>query len=495
MMSDTRNGNGSLNGDLAEFKVDRRLMLEVIQRGKRRFIVVFLLVVAAMLIYNLFFLPQTFSSTVSFSLMQSQGPSSPLLQAVMGGSGKQSYLGVLKSRRFAESAEQQESIKAFYKLETYEDAIDMIKRAVKVDENVPDGLISVACTLRGPARMESSKGNFRKEAAQKAANIANGYARGLLVYLKTNDTDRDSTLLRQAEGEVRLQRENYIGAVVGLRNFVRMRKQGVASAMTTSPTTSPTGMVGENGSVQAATAGTEIQQLYIKRGALEVEIEALKTSRSATKSLIENSPDNMTKMPDEDPFLGMARSQVNFARTRLNNLMISLAEENPRVIDAKKALALAEKNLKEKSDSYLRGLTSEGVRLKTAQASYEKVLEQIRRAEKNFQFGRVAMADYETQKNEVMLALEGLKVMSARFAEMRLSMVSAKNRMIIIDNARPARYGTPGLGMASLLSLFVGIGVIAIWIGFSYLSLALRMETVSAASDNTDTPLPSLETK
>jgi len=497
MTPDSRNGNGSLNGDLAEFKVDRRLMLEVIQRGKRRFVVVFLLVVVAMLIYNLFVMPQTFSSTVSFSLMQSQGPSSPLATLAGLGGGKQSYLGVLKSRKFAEIIERQEGIQAFYKLETPEEAVEIVKKAIKVEENLNDGLINVTCTLKGPARMESSKGNFRKAAARKAANIANAYAHELLVYLKNSDTDRDATLLRQAESEVRLQRENYIGAVAGLQNFVRARTRGVASAMTTPQTmTAPAGMVGENGSLAAATAGSEIQQLYIQRGSLEVQLEALRTSRSATKALIENSPNSMEQMPDEDPLLGIARAQVNQARSRLNSLLIMLADENPRVIEARQALALADKNLKEKKDSYLRGQTSEGIKLKTVQASYDKVIEQIRRAEKNFQFGREALADYETQKNEVMLALEALKTVSARYAEMRLSMVSAQNRMVIIDNARPARYGVPGLGMASILSLFVGIGAVAVWIGFAYLSLALRIETGVAAPENAAAPLPPpVETK
>jgi hypothetical protein len=114
--------------------------------------------------------------------------------------------------------------------------------------------------------------------------------------------------------------------------------------------------------------------------------------------------------------------------------------------------------------------------LKAVQARYNAVLEQIKRAEQNFQFGREAMADYESQKNEVMLALEALKTVSARFAEMRLSMVSAQNRMTIIDEGLPAKYGTPGLGMSAVLSLFVAVGVVAVWIGFSYLSQALRMD-------------------
>lgn len=482
-MSDYHNGNG--NGDLTEFKVDRRLMLEVMQRGKKRFVAVFVLAALLMLGYNVLILPQTFSSTVSFSMMQSQGGASPLLGMIgLGGGGKQSYLGVLKSRKFAETVAAQEQIQQFYKTESFDEAVEIVKKAVKVEENLNDGLITVSCTLRGPAKLARGQDEFRKQAAIKAANIANDYAHEMLKYLKNNDTDRDSTLLRQAEGEVRRQRQEYIEAVAGLQKFVKTSKKGLAagaaaptgSAMGT-PAPSSSGMVGESGQLAAATAGAEIQQLYIRRATLEEQIQSLKAAREATRKLIENSGNGMSDLSEEDPLLAVPRAQVNAARNRVNVLSQTLGDENPRLVEARQALAVAEQNLKEKQTRYIKGQTSEDVKLTTAEADYKKVLELIERAEQNFHLGRQAMADYETQKNEVMLNLEALKTVSARYAEMRLSMVSAQNRMTIIDKALPAKYGTPGFGMSAILSLFVAIGAVAVWVGFSYLALALKVDS------------------
>ena len=81
------------------------------------------------------------------------------------------------------------------------------------------------------------------------------------------------------------------------------------------------------------------------------------------------------------------------------------------------------------------------------QAEYETVERQITEAEKNFQTNRNMSVEMEKRRNNVMLKLKSLKAILTDYAKLKLQTVSAQNRMVVIDDARPPRSGKPGKGM------------------------------------------------
>src|SRR5579871_4392519 len=161
---------------------DRRLMLQIVNRRRRVWAITWVLATILLFLYGMFMLPQSFTSTVSIAMDQSSsvGAIGSLLPGLSGGSKK--YVGVLKSRAFAEKVEAKIHLQQPYHLPKKEDALDQIKLATHFDDNVNDGLIYIEVTLRGPARFAPGASDLRERVRQAAADAANVYPDALVDY-------------------------------------------------------------------------------------------------------------------------------------------------------------------------------------------------------------------------------------------------------------------------------------------------------------------------
>src|SRR5205085_2138661 len=90
-------------------------------------------------------------------------------------------------------------------------------------------------------------------------------------------------------------------------------------------------------------------------------------------------------------------------------------------------------------------------------AKYRTVLSLIARAEQDLQFSRVVSATYDTLRNNIQLRLDVLKTTASQAAVLGLQTVSAQNRMVVVDWARPARTAKPGIATLVAVSIFLSL--------------------------------------
>jgi hypothetical protein len=467
--------------EVQDIRLDSSLAKTIVQRRFKAWVAFGLLISAGLALYCLYVFPQTYSAKVSLSLQRSSSPSSPLSSLVGGlaGGGGRTYMGVLNSRQFAEKVEKRVKIQRIYGLPTFDDAVERIQKGTKAEENLTDGLTYVTVTLPALARFAPDPNGLRAKVKKATADIANAYAVELGRYMKTSDTDSGLAMQRQAELAVKKARSDYDSIVNKLALFIRNPKHGEALAFAGGPP--PTSSSPSN-SARSATASTEVTSLYLQRAELEQKITEAKSRTAGIKDMLTRPDEDILKIPDEDPVLGQARAQVNEAQLRLDQLRISLANENPQVLEAKKQYDIALKRFKEQLGALLKGQTTDTVKLRAMEASAEVVKRQIKEVERNFQVGSEHTTELEILKNEVELRLKVLETASSRNAEMAFSAVTAQNRMSIIDEARPPLYGKPGLATMLVMSLFMPLLFIGAWFVIEYVLNSTRPPRFAAAT-------------
>jgi uncharacterized protein involved in exopolysaccharide biosynthesis len=464
--------------EVQDIVLDSSLAMTIFRRRVKAWLAFGSFAFVVVVLYCIFVMPQSYATRVSLQLQRPSAPTSSLGQLLNmpGGGGGKTYLGVLQSRLFAEKVEKKVRIQQIYHFPTSDEAVELIQKGVKADENIMDGLTYINVTLPTLARFAPDPNGLRAKVKKATATIANEYAAQLGVYLEDNDTERETALRKQSKIELAQARREYDGAVNKLAMFVTNRENGKALAVSSGTSTpGPT-------TAQSETAGGTLSGLYSRRAELEQQIRAANVKKEKITDLLNGPEKNLLDLAEEDPLLNEARARVNEAMRKLDDLRVSFADTHPDVVQAKKQLDLEQGRLKEKVASLLKESDSDSIRLQALQASYEVVERQIQEVERSFQRGIERATDMDMLKNEVELRYEVLKTTYSRYAEMSITTVSGKNRMNIIDAARPPLYGKPGLTTMVVMSLFLPLPFIGLWFIIEYVLASARAPRYAAAT-------------
>lgn len=467
--------------DERELTIDFVRLIGLIRRNLAKCTILVLIVFTVTCMVCATLIPQTFTSQISFSFPQSSQPSA--LNLLVGGSGGAGsrYVGVLRSRQFAEKVSKAAHVREACGLDSEEDAIEAIVKGVNVNDSAKDSLVFVSVSLPGPPRIAAGADARRKRVKQAASDAANAYSGVLAKYLSTSDTDREAVLLRAANEQLQTAHADYQAAVRRLGELVtRAPKEVAATAGSAelsfgnenSPGThlepgskassSPSGASVSSGALQ------EMQALQMERGRLEADIQSEKAAQSTGRGLLKSQLKSLGSLPQEDPLLASARAAVNAARLNFDTLKVQYGPDHPAVIQARENLDVALNNLRRQTSAIDKGVTTQDVshqvRLTALTTRLQVVNGLLEKAQKKAFTGLKYTQLFEQRKNDVELRLEVLKATASQAALLSLQSVSLKNRMAVVDRARPPKSGTPGLAVFALISLFIAGLVTALYL-------------------------------
>ncbi len=452
-----------------EISIDFTRLLTLIRRHRGKFVTVGLFSFLLGMILCATLIPQSFTSQISLSFPQAAQPTALNLLTGSGGTGSR-YIGVLRSRRFAEEVERRAGVTKLCGFTSDEDAVDAIVKGLNINDNIRDSLVYVSVTLPGPPRFAPGSAPRRASVKEAAAKAANAYADVLHEYMATSDTDRDSVLLRAANEQLSRAQKAYEQAVSRLGEFVvRPRRQTMTM---TTPQPEADGSAPETGSERTAatsrggdssgaplssTAAKELESLYIERGKLVADIQSAGAARQTGDQLRRGQLSRLNSLPEEDPLLANARAAVNAARMARDTASIQLGPDNPDIIRAQERLKLAEANLRKQTRAIAQRDTTEDVNaqvtLRGLLARSDAVNRLIAAAEKKAQRGLAFSQQFERRRNDVLLRLEVLKTTASQAAILSLQTISLKNRMAAVDTAKLAKSGSPNLTMFLIISI------------------------------------------
>lgn len=461
-----------------ELTFDWPLLGTIVRRRAVLWIILGPLLAAALLVILLWRMPPMFMSTASISLQQESGaPSGGALAALSGlsGSGSKSYVGVIRSRRFAAEAAQTAGIQQVYGFADRENATALVQKSVALDDR-NDGLLYLSVTLPGPSRLSPGAAGREREVREATKQVTDAYVQALSHYLRTTNSNRGSALLRQAHGQLNEARLAYNAAVRQMMGLAVADMPTAAAATAESTSTSDAIPSGDTHSSKTASGlaegsgiGSGLQQLYISRGQLAAEIQAATAAQNATSQIASDRTDDLTALPAEDPLLAEARGQVRRASANLQNLRIDLSDDNPDVVAARARLEQAQTRLRLQSQALQKGRTSESVQITAMQAKYAAITRQINAAERDFKRGKKFGAVLEEQRNEVMLRLEVYKTAATQYALLSMQTVAGTNMMDIIDEGRVPDSGKPGTLSLAAISLGTVFLLLNFWLAIEYI--------------------------
>lgn len=446
-----------------EIVINRAVVNALARRHLRRWILAGIVLFFVVLLTLLLALPQSFSSTVSLSVQQPV-QTSQTLSLLTGQSGARKYLGVISSRRIATLVERKAHLQAFYGLESQKKTVDMLVDSVQPDDDAAQGLLYIRIALPGPARLAFGASDRRDRVKQKVKDVANDYAAALRNYVITQDNDRDTVLLREADTQSRKARTDLDDAINRVREFLRDLRN-------LDPRNAPFS------SADTRTAG-ELLTLYQSLERVETDIRSLEAAHATENRLVTGQLRNLGSLPAEDELLTEARNQANRARQRLDSLQIQLGPDSPRVVAAREQLQLAEKELQRQIEGIRQKRTTEEVvaestlaRLRTRRAA---IMAQINEAEGRLPLRRELGVEFERLQYELQVRLEARKTTESEAAKLRLNAVSAQNLVAVVDYAIPPDSGTPGILTQAVVSLALVLAGMGIWIVVAYRREARR---------------------
>lgn len=429
--------------------IDISRLLGGIRRRARKWTLIGLGCFGLALVYQLFRSPQPFSSTVSVVVQQPSVSGTSPLSALLGqGGNSRKYMGILHSRRLAETVEKQIHLKQLYDLKTERKAIRMLMDSAKPLEKSDDGLLTLQVSLPGPPLLASGVAERRKQIAQTVALAANAYIKALSDYYVYTDNDRDTVLLREAETLLNRYKSEYEGARGDLSAFVlSLRKQDSRY----SPST--------DGQL---TSAQDLLKLYEAYYTAETELRAAEAAQQKQSAMLANLLTDPGALSSEDPLLRMARDDVNQAQTRLDNLSIKYAQDSPLIRDAKERLKLAQARLAKQAAGVREKHTTEQMRsaatLEKLRAARDTLQGEIKLAEGRLVVRRNLSNELYRLKSELEIQFEKLKSAEVKVAELRLSTVSGQSRIMVVDPALPPEAGELSLARLLGLSLLASIG-------------------------------------
>ena len=431
----------------------------------------------------LMFVPQSFTATTSVAVQTSSSGAGGALMALAGAeTDTKRYIGVLKSRMAAKQVEQAVHLRDVYNLKTEDDAIDMLIKGVKPDDNATDGLLYINVSLPGPAKLQPA-GARRNEVKRLAAIAANRYAAALRTYYAYNDTDRDSVLLRGADEELQRARANYKTATAQLRDFVTGLRNVDPRAATLAD------------SDNAAAGSGEIGKLYEALAQVETQISSVQAGYGTERQMVQGQLQSIANIPAEDPLLTSARQAVAQDKIDLRLLRAQYGDSYPSVVRAKERLAADEDQLSQQMTGIRDSKTSRQVsvqaQLVSLQARRAVLQRQVYAAEKHLNIGRRLGGNLLEVKTEWQLALGALKTATEETEKVRVQNAAAQSRVAVVDVAQPPKNGSPGILVIVALSLVLALLCAAAAFIRAYMAEAHRISAsaFSAASPE-EQPLP-----
>jgi uncharacterized protein involved in exopolysaccharide biosynthesis len=279
-----------------------------------------------------------------------------------------------------------------------------------------------------------------------------------------------------SEDRLRKERAAYDLAVKHLTDFVK-----TASVFPSEQ--SATGQGARSTDPASARAhATVLEALYTKRAQLEADIRSAEAAIQAEDEQRQDLVNNFEKVPLEDPLLAQTRLAMASKQTELDTLKVQFGPAHPLVENARRQLIVLKNLFERQRKAALSGRSSARAealaQLKALRASLDTVMQLTGKAENKAQIGRESLADYEILHNKVEIALETLKATATNVAVLQLQTLSAKNRMAVVDDARPPRNGTPGLVMIFAGCIFVTGLVLAGIAAYDYNRFVSSLEPV-----------------
>jgi len=447
----------------------RNLILAIYRKRRPVWIVLAIAVFVVSYLIGLFVYPQNFTSTTSLQLSSSSGATSQLALLAGAGSGKAKYIGVLKSRRFAEQVEKKAHLRELYRLANEDEAVEKLQRGIRFDDNATDGLLYITMTLDAPAKMAPNSGADRKRVQNATAVVCNAYGVALKDYIINNDNDKELVLLKAADTLLKQNRASYDFAVNKWINFVRDTKS------------TSLGMSGSSSAQSPEIAA--LQALFIKRGQLEIQVRSTDAAIAGARNLVGGSTSTLAQMPTEDALLTETRRRYEEAQRELQNLRIQYAEESPPIRRAKERLQVAETHMHQQAQAILAGHTSENIKRQALDVEYATVVSQIAQVERSIEVSKAAATSFERLHAEVELALKVLEATATRRAELQIQTESGGSRTAVVDEARPPARSRPGVLMTTLICGLLAILAVLAWFGIEYgmLTSKLAAHTVEPA--------------
>ncbi len=449
--------------------LDLSLLFEIARRRARTLIAVGVVVFLAILVHGLCFRRQVFGAAASVAMQQTGGGG--ILAGLGLGGGDQSFIGVLKSRKFAETIEKRVHLTDALHLPPGE-AVGLLMGSVSPTPAPAEGLLYIRVSLEGPPYLAPGAAAQRTRVQTAVADVANAYAAALKQYLTTSDMSRDSVLLRAADEQVKRARQDYEEAFFNYASRSRGAKTTPSFSGDAAGGTATGGQTSQTTAAQTTEAGS-LENLYQQRRQYEAELNEAMTRQETSQTLRSNQLGAANQLPSEDALLNGARTRVTNARLNLKTLRLTLGPDNPQVRLAQKELDLAETEFAAQQQGFKSGLTSEQVVANVNIAGLRNRLEtlnrQIATTEANFHASRNRSTDLEYARNDLSLKFEFLKSSYSQLANLSLQSVAGKNRMAVIDSALPAGNGAPGLTLIAMLSVIGALATCAAFVVIEFL--------------------------
>ena len=182
---------------------NRGVLQETIQWRRRTWFIGGLSLFIVSFLYGLFICPQYFTSSVSISMQQ---PSYVLRARRVRHARQQrqprNTLVYLRAARLPKRLRRGpicNNCTAFGARAKLSRRLCILQR---FDDNAVDGLIYIDITLDAPPKLQPNSSSQRERVRAAAAVVANAYSDALRNWLITQDTEKDSVLLREAAVEV-----------------------------------------------------------------------------------------------------------------------------------------------------------------------------------------------------------------------------------------------------------------------------------------------------
>ncbi len=418
--------------------IDTGLLRDVIRRKAARIALTGGLVLGAFMMQQLVLSPQKFQAEVSIVMQQSSSASSGL-SALLGGGGSgpsHKYMGLLHSRFLADKVESQANLKDLYGLKTHEEAAIRLSEGIKPEDDAVNGLLMVRLTLPAPPIMGRDPSGQRDKVRHKVAECANLYVQALSRYYEVSSSDRDNVLLIAADRERREARAEYDHATRGILTFVGNLDRVTQRNIPSGPT------------IEASSgASSDAVQLYQEQARTEADIRSAEVTQETQTRLTQEQLKHLETLPTEDYLLQEARSTVHKAEQRLKRAQDSYGPDNPDVRDAQDNLRAAQQEETRQKQGIQEARTSDQVdltkKLESLRARLQNVNSNIAKLESGFSTKRGLASRMELLRNEQILALKRLEQAEIKAVEVRLSAVSGKSMITVVDEAQPPTVGSP----------------------------------------------------
>jgi len=426
--------------------VDGTLLREAIRQRRRSWIAygpAIFLIIAGLL---LFVMPQSYTASASVSVQQSSASISPLA-FLAGVTVPKKYIGILHSRKLAESAERQFHLQSFYHLPSKRKAVELLMESVKPEDSAGEGLLFVRVTLNGPPRWWPDPIHRGERAKALTAAVANYYVTQLDSYYASSDNDHDTVLLNAADQQLQRARDEYHLASARLRAFVIGMRRDPVFALPSSNESSPSAVPGA------------IQSLYEEAERAQAEIAGAEAAREARESAMQRQLSGLAVIPADDPFLFIARDNLNRARLLLKTLRDAeqLSDDNPRVVTARDRVRIAQEDLAKQEEGYRNGITTESIvaetRLQSLRARRDSIFASIHNAEIKVPGRRERSIDMLELQKDQEIALKALQATEEETAKLKLTLVPGHSRISLVDPAILPDGGQPRMLVVVLLAL------------------------------------------